>query len=110
MICSKLKLKILTYSAMVVMLLFTPLLLDIAPEGKANAMGWLGSSAGKSGSSGIRIAKSKPQPQPQPQLTDPGEGNSNSNPPAPVPEPATMLLVGCGALGLAAARKKFKKK
>ena len=104
------KLKILIYSAMVVMLLFTPFLLDISPNGKSNAMGWLGSSAGKSGSSGSQFAKSEPKSQPQPQIIDNGEGNSGPVSPTPVPEPATMLLVGGGALGLAAFRKKFKKK
>ena len=104
------KLKILIYSAMVAMLLFTPFLLDIWPDGKASAMGWLGSSAGKSGFSGSRFAKSEPKSQPQPQIIDNGEGNSGPVSPTPVPEPATMLLVGGGALGLAALRKKFKKK
>ena len=108
MICSKLK--ILIYSAMVIMLLFTPFLLDISPNGKANAMGWLGSSAGKSGSSGSQFAKSETKSQPQPQIIDTGEGNPGPVSPTRVPEPATMLLVGGGALGLAAFRKKFKKK
>jgi hypothetical protein len=97
------KIKMLIYLTMFVMLLFTPFLLDISPDGKAHAMGWLGSSAGGSRSSGSQLASSEPESQPL--QSDPG-----TRPPTPVPEPATMLLVGGGALGLAALGRKFKKK
>ncbi len=97
------KLKIAFCLTVGLMVLFSPFLLDISSDGKASAMGWLGSKPGNGGSSGSRLAKSDPKPDPQPTHGEP-------TPPTPVPEPATMLLVGAGALGLAAFKKKFMKK
>jgi hypothetical protein len=98
------KLKILFYLIISVMLLFSPFLLDLSPDGKTYAMGVLGSSPGGHRSSGSQIAVSEPN-----NSLDPGETAPNSSP-APVPEPATLLLFGAGAVGMAAFRKKFRKK
>ena len=92
------KLRILIYLTISLTLLFAPVLLEISSDGNTYAMGWLRSSPSDGGSSGSRIAKSPESPHP------------GSNPVASVPEPAIMLLVGGGVLGLAALRKKFKKK
>jgi len=99
------KLKLLCYVTMSLMLLFAPFLLDISPDGKAYAMGLLGSSSGGGHqSSGSRVASSTPENNP---TSDPGETQT----PVRVPEPATLLLFGIGAVGIAAFsfRKKFKK-
>ena len=70
-------------------ILFAPLFLGICLDGKAHAMGFLGDSDSNSrNNSGSTAA---------PAVT-------------PTPEPATLLLFGAGAVGLAVARKKFKKK
>ena len=96
------KLKILIYSTIGLTLLFAPVLLEISQDGKAYAMGWLGGSGGNDGSSGSRVAISTPEPK--------EEADASQPPVHHTPEPATLLLVGGGALGLAALRKKFKKK
>ena len=106
------KLKILCFIAISLMFLCTPFLLDISPDGKAYAMGFLGSSGGggRSSSSG-RVTASSPatSPESSPGLngTEPGSG---SNPTTSVPEPATLLLFGAGAVGMAVFRKKLGKK
>ena len=80
-------------------LLFSPFVLELSSDGKASAMGFLGSSAGGSKSSTSRAAVADP------------ESNPGDQPPVhATPEPATLLLVGGGALGLVALRKKFTKK
>jgi hypothetical protein len=101
------KLKILCCVTIGLVLLFAPFLLGNSPDGKAYAMGILGSSGGGHSSSSPQVA-----------LSD-GESDTDTNhngelesqsPPAPVPEPATLLLFGAGAVGMAAFRKKFRKK
>jgi hypothetical protein len=73
--------------------LFTPFLLGISLDGKAHAMGLLGSSGGNNNSSGSGVNLAEPAP-----------------PVSHAPEPTTLLLFGAGAVGLAAVRKKFRKK
>jgi hypothetical protein len=80
-------------------ILFAPFMLGISLDGKAYAMGFLGSSGGSDNSSSPAVTFSSPE-------------QTNPNPPTtyPNPEPATLLLFGAGAIGLAAFRKKFRKK
>jgi hypothetical protein len=88
------------------MFLFAPFFLDNSPDGKTYAFssksgnksrGFTSQSGagGEDSTFGYKIVK-----------TEPTDGTA----PAPVPEPATWLLVGAGAAGLAAYKKKFKKK
>jgi hypothetical protein len=81
------KLNKLFFLVVGLVVLFAPLLLQISLDEKASAMGILRSKDGNDGSPGNRFARSKP----------------NS-------DPATMLLVGGGAIGLAALKRKFEKK
>jgi hypothetical protein len=96
------KLKIFLCLTVFLMFLSAPFFLDICPDGKAYAF-----SSRKGNSSRGTTSQSAAE----------GGGNTFGykveNPqesPAPVPEPATWLLVGAGAAGLAAYKKRFGKK
>ena len=98
------KLKIFLCLTVILMFLFAPFFLDNSPDGKTYAFSSKSGnkshgvtsqigSGGEDNTFGYKIVKNDPE-----------------NSPAPVPEPATWLLVGAGAAGLAAYKKKFRKK
>ena len=92
------KLKILFCLTVCLTVLFAPFLLEIFPGGETYAMGsWFSQDRSNSGSAGqVKVSSST--------------GPESSPPVHPTPEPATLLLFGAGAVGLAAFRKKFRKK
>lgn len=94
---AKLKLKILLCSALCLTVVFAPIALDFFPSGTSYAGSWWWEKPPRPDTPGpTPFFRINPDPKPGEQ-------------PAPVPEPATLLLFGCGAIGLVALRKKFKK-
>ena len=92
------KLKVLFCLTVCLTILFAPFFLEISQDGKAYAF------SSRSGNNPSNIGGGSP--------TTMGYAIEKENP-TPVhatPEPATLLLVGAGAAGLLAFRKKFKKK
>lgn len=94
------RLKILFCLTVCLTVMFAPILLEISQDGKTYA--FTSKSHNKDSNRGDKVTFG---------FTPVNDDPTNDNPaPAPVPEPATFLLVGAGAAGIAAVRKKFKKK
>ena len=94
------KLRIIFCLTVCLTILFAPFLLEISQDGKTYAF-----------SSRSHNKDSNTKDKHMFGHTPVNDEPTNDNPaPSPVPEPATFLLIGAGAAGIAAFRKKFKKK